>query len=59
MQPLSHDAAYALVKAALESGSIKMAGSNGVVEPAVRMGQADAAYLLALMNGLTAQPQQR
>jgi len=51
---LTAEAAFALLKAGLESGSIKLNGTRnaGTTEAAKSEGEADAAYLIALFNGI-------
>jgi hypothetical protein len=58
MEKISAQAAYNLVKAALEAKAITLDGPRGAATPE-KSGEQDAKYLMALMQGLTQTPQPR
>ncbi len=58
MEKISAQAAYNMVKAALEAKAITLAGPQGDTTPE-QSGAQDARYLIALMQGLTQAPQPR
>ena len=49
---LSSGDAFALIKAALESQAIKLAGSHATEDAATRNGKSDAMYILTLFRTL-------
>lgn len=55
---LTHQAAYTLVKAAIDSKSIQLGGPNAAGSPE-EAGRRDAAYLTALLQALISQPEAR
>lgn len=56
MKNFSVSEAKQLIKSAIESNSIKLQGSGGTKEHSESGAERDAAYLLKLLNALTADP---
>lgn len=56
METFTASEAKALIKAAIDSGAIKLSGPAGTKEYSEQGATNDATYLLTLLNALTKQP---